>query len=369
MALGGLPIADLGQTQGMAVPATTEALESHRRLLAKSRGDTVMQIMPSSTSQQPQDVTQVDPVDLAVWQGEQEVQQLAVFDRQLAQLKAPIQHALDTSYKQYEVDVAAIRNGGLDQDQQRQRIGQLNAQYNKQWIKLKGKMEPQVQALTQAKASAQQEMRLKQALRLKEVQTYAALSEQGMINDAAAKSLQFRALGYDIPVTAFRPAKYQSPYEVVQRNRQIMTSMNGLLAQYKVEPEKKGLFVRDRPKQLKILRPRTEWTGVGRSGQPTPSEKDYVDATPEQIDQYNWALDAQDRLRAESRAAAEQLIGRRVADLSSAVGPLAHGVRGAKSKQQAGRKLTDVQADAILDEAGGNPQLARELARARGYSF
>jgi len=376
--LGGLPTAQLpaaGEIGGPAFQMTDpqgNVISQAGTMVADPLTGMAEPVYPDAVTGNNQDVTRIDPVSLATWQGEQEMSQLSIFDQQIAKVKEPIQRELDTSYKQYQIDVVSIRNSGADQEQQRQRIQQINNQYSKQWVRIKSKLEPQVEALTQQKASTQHQIRLNQALRMKEIQTYAGLAEQGIINEDAARSLQYKVLGFDVPVTAFRPPKYQSPYEVVQRNRQLMSSVQGLIAQYKMEPAKDRPFKRwDVPAQLMVLKPQTEWTGTDRYGRPAPDEKrDYVPATPDQIQQYQWALDAQDRLREESRAAAEQLIGKRVTDLAGAASPMANGVRNAMPKQRrAGRQVTAEQARALLQEAGGDKQRARELARARGLTF
>jgi hypothetical protein len=318
-----------------------------------------------------QDITQVDPVSLAAWQGEQEISQLAAFDQQLAQVKVPLQQSLDTSYEQYQVDLNAIRNSGMERDQQRARINQLNANYQKKWIGIKAKVEPQVRAITEAREAAHRQVRLGQALRMKEIQTYASLAEQGVLTEEVARSLQYKTLGIEVPVTAFKPPKTQSPYQVVQQNRQLMTSIQGLIGQFRMEPARDRPFKRwDEPARLMVLKPQTEWTGADRYGRPAPDEKrDYVPASPEQIRQYDWALDAQERLREESRAAAEQLIGKRVTDLAGAASPMASGVRQAKPKPRGGgRKLTQQDIDSIMVEAQGDWKRATEIARQRGFS-
>ena len=304
-----------------------------------------------------------NPVELADWQGEQALGQLSAFDKQLEAVKVPVQHALDTSYKQYQVDIETIRNSGMEQDQQRQRLGQLNANYKKKWITIQSKVEPQVQAITQQKAAARQQIVLQQALRMKEIQTYAKMAEDGLINADAAKSLQYKTLGYEVPVTAFRPPKSQSPYQVVQRNRQVMSSLDSMLGQYKVKPAKDHPWSRwDRPSELLILKPRAEWAGS------KPTDKDYRTATPDEAAQYDWATSTQDRVRAESRAATDQLVGRRVADVSGTASSMVRDINMARPRG-GDRKLTDTEVDGMLAEAGGDPKRAEAIARARGYDF
>jgi len=259
-----------------------------------------------------------DPVTLAEWHGEQALSQLSVFDQQIAGIKAPVQHELDTSYKQYQVDVDTIRNSGMEQDQQRQRLGQLNANYQKKWIGLKGKMEPQTQALEQQKAAAQRQIVLQQALRMKEIQTYAKMAEEGVINEDAAKSLQYKVLGYDVPVTEFRPPKSQSPYKVVQETQGTLKILKNRLDSFKTDTHNpKGWGKTQRKRQaLYVMKP-------GATGS---LDTDWELAGPEQQAVYANLLSQYTSAQEVLDAAASQLVGRRVANLSGAASTIANDI-------------------------------------------
>jgi len=319
MAIGGLPVANLGQTQGMPAPASGAALEADMdtRLRTQGRSWVEPNWAPPSQGQTPSPETS-DPITLAEWHGEQAVSQLSVFDRQMETIKAPVQHQLNTSYKQYQVDVETIRNSGMEQDQQRQRLGQLNANYQKKWISLQGKIEPQTQAIEKQKAAAQQSIILNQALRMKEIQTYAKMAEDGLINEDAAKSLQYKVLGYEVPVTAFRPPKSQSPYRVVQETQGTLKVLKNRLDSFKTDTHNpKGWGKTQRKRQaLYVMKP-------GSTGS---LDTDWELANPDQqavyanlLTQYAGAQEALD-------AAASQLIGRRVANLSGAASTMASDV-------------------------------------------
>ncbi|MBW2604714.1 MAG: hypothetical protein JRE28_10440, partial [Deltaproteobacteria bacterium] len=191
-----------------------------------------------------------DPVKIIEWQGQQKLSQLSAFDKQIADIKVPIQHKLDTSYKQLMVDVNAVRNSGMDQQQQNQRINQLSANYQKKWISIKSEIEPQTQALQQQKAAVRQEIILNQALQLKEIQTYAQMEEDGLIDAATSMSRQIMVAGYDVPVSEFRPPKVQTPHETVQTMRSTLKTLKERLDSFKTDmynPKGWGKSQRKRP--------------------------------------------------------------------------------------------------------------------------
>ncbi|MCP4541693.1 MAG: hypothetical protein GY832_31560 [Chloroflexi bacterium] len=305
-----------------------------------------------------QNITQTDPVDLATWQGEQELGQLAIFDRQLAQVKAPIQRELDISYKQYQIDVNAIRNSGLEQDQQRSRINQMNATYQKKWVTIQGKLEPQVQAVTQAKDNARRGMVLNQALRMKEIQTYASLAEQGVMNEDVARSLQYKALGYEVPVTAFRPPKRQDPYRAVQELRSVLELTKRRMQSFRTQVHDPSWKPFDASDRLFMLKP---------GGDPK-KKGDWELAGPEQEQEYGALQQQYGEAQTALDAASSQLIGKRVTDLNGAAGSMAHDVRQSKPRQHSstGRGFRPGEMDAIWQEAGGDPEQATQIARARG---
>ena len=304
------------------------------------------------------DITRFDPVHLATWRGEQEMQQLQVFDQQLAKVKAPLQHELDTSYKQYQIDINSIRNSGMDQVQQRQRINQINNQYNKHWVKVKSKVEPSIAAITQGKESAMREMRLNQALRMKEIQTYAGMAEAGIISPEAASSLQYKTLGIDVPITEFRPSQVQNPYDIAREMRSILEVNKNRLKNFKVQKtDRKGW-----------------WTGsedrvyVKKQGTDGKNKGDWKLAEPGEAEVYNTLLQQQGEARNTLDVAAGQLISKRVAHLTSAADSMANSVRNALPRKKAdqGRKFLPGEEDKIWEEAGGDWQVASQIARSRG---
>jgi len=309
------------------------------------------------------DISQTDPVRELEWQGQQAIQQLSTFDQTAAQRKAPVEQKLATSYKQYQIDVEAVRQSGIDQKQQAQQINRLNAQYNKQWVATKDQLEPQITEIQQAKQQAKQKILLDQTLRMHEIKVYADMAARGEISEAASKSHQLRVVGIDVPATEFeRVKKVQNPLEQLKDTRNELEQYNQVLKRFRVLPEAKGWSVIDRPRRVQVLKPDV-------ADPEKATDKDWIAASPEEEHRMVFTSEAADRLREVRQGLVQQIGVRRVTDLTGTAGTLALDVRSSMPKSSRGKTLTQADVDALLDEADGDPTRAKQLARARGYKF
>jgi hypothetical protein len=286
-----------------------------------------------------------NPIELAQWHDQQENSQLGQFDQQLAAIQAPVQSALTTSYDQYKIDFAAIQNSQMDAQQKADRLQQLNASYQKKWIGLKGKTQLEEQAIQQQKQQAAFNLKLQQAMRMKEIQTYAGMAERGEISPESALRLQYKALGYDVPVTDMRPPKSQNPIDQLKDLRVVIDTADDVLKRFQYN-EKKG--------ELRIVKPPEEWA-TNKFDQ----KKDTRLATHmERLDYFQTRYGKQQALAAQAQLR-QQALGIRVRDIVTGGDPLSSSIRAAKPSStstpqpQAAADVSSLSTEELLRLAGG----------------
>ena len=301
---------------------------------------------PSPSAQQEAGMPPItNPIELAQWHDQQENMQLGQFDQQLAAIQAPVQSALATSYDQYKIDFAAIQNSQMDAQQKADRLKQLNANYQKKWIGIKGKTQLEEQAIQQQKQQAAFSLKLQQAMRMKEIQTYAALAENGTLSPEDALRLQYKTLGYDVPITAMRPPKSQTPYEQLQKNSTQIKRLTGYLNQFEIQEAKDRPFKRwDRPRTVLIQDPQTK-TGKRPA---TPDEVALMEEYTQQVS----------LLRQRNHQLSQQFVAQQVPDLAGTAAPLAQGIMQARPststpRPQAAADVSSLSTEELLRIVGG----------------
>ncbi|NOQ21595.1 MAG: hypothetical protein GQ565_02945 [Candidatus Aegiribacteria sp.] len=247
---------------------------------------------------------------------------MAAHDATIASIEAPTQQLLDVSYKQYQITTdAARRTGASNQD-----IDRITADYQKKWVAIKGKTELQVATATQAKAAARQELRLTQALQMGKAQNYLEMAQEGLIDDATARSRLFRLAGYDVPATSLRPqqGRQQDPFKTLQDNIK-------LIGQYDMQLKNKYRYDQ-KTGRLRVVKPQYLWQNPDAN---KPNEKhDTVPATWRDRGEFTRVQIFRERLAADNHQISAQRVGGRVVDIASAAGPLAHGITREKPRTQ-----------------------------------
>jgi len=178
-----------------------------------------------------------NPVQLAQQSDQQELLQLSQLDQQLEALQAPVRKALQTAYDQYRVDYTDLATSDMDAMQKAQRLSKLKASYQKKMIALKAKNALEREAIQQQRMQVEQQLKLKQAFRMKEIQVYGELAKQGVLSPEDALRLQYKAVGYDIPITSLRPEKPQNPVQRLQTIQPILRTWDEELLHYRTHPK------------------------------------------------------------------------------------------------------------------------------------
>ncbi|MBE3045971.1 hypothetical protein IMZ48_26215 [Candidatus Bathyarchaeota archaeon] len=217
------------------------------------------------------------------------------------QVQGSIKNVLDISYAQYNLSADSLDKQGLDPQTKARRLEQLNTQYQKMWVEIKGKIKPDLDEIGAKTQATIDELKFK-ASGTREVLGYIqGMMDRGEITREEGLTRQFTRIGK--PQLAPQPkpkeqTQTQTPKQELTELSPVLRSMEQELNMYTTPPAAKGkrLFGKVRSVQdlgrgsLKILKEEARTSENMRTPMAYLGNEELVrDATPEEEARF-WAL-------------------------------------------------------------------------------
>jgi len=245
---------------------------------------------------------------------------LGQFKTKREALQKSIDPDIDLAYQKAMLDVEAVNNSDLDAAAKQQRVKDLETTYRKKKLDLQAKIRGDMEALDAAEQQAKSTAAMNMVLQQREVQLYQSLADSGKLDPSEAMSLQYKAVGKDVPASMLK-AKDLSPKQALAEVVPVRQAFEREMDQYVMAPAKTSgsLFWKSTsPERLKVLKPEyrdnSKYSGLGYEG----NEDLFQDATPEEVRRYYELKPYVSSLIEQERVYREQIMGRHIPTLAVA---------------------------------------------------
>lgn len=236
------------------------------------------------------------------------------FDTEEANVRNTIANDRRLLMDQYRVDRDLLRKS-TNQEEYATRVAALKASYEKRWLTLKAKVQPDLDRLGQQRQEATLKLNLDRAQKQIELQKLQELIDRGVLTADQGLREQYQTLGLTLP----EPQKPQTA-------RQRLADITPIWDAWK--DEEAGFRINKKTGKVQVPIPADQWTG-GTPASPQPTEKEWVDADEEKNARFWWLqrnIDSAEREINELRK--EVFMNRPVPNLrSSAPTPFAQTIR------------------------------------------
>ncbi len=220
----GLPFKSLPIIEEMAEQRLADSALRARQDAASYRGDPNISARPAGvpTDQpwmewridvpQPAQQEIPDPVVLLTQQSTTALDQaLAAIGGKRAELQKSIQPEEESAWRDAQVDLRTINESGMDAEQKKQRIRQLQASYEKKVYGIRDKIRGDLEALTQLEAQAKSEVESKRVTTQAKMEAIADFGRKYGLSAEDVAREQLELVGVRMPQRT--PAKPQTPLQ------------------------------------------------------------------------------------------------------------------------------------------------------------
>ncbi len=370
----GLPFVSLSEAENLEDRAMIEQQNTtvQRNLTEMRTGSRPWVEIASAPAQSAPDLG--NPLDILAADGRTALDTaLGQFKSQREALQKSIDPDINLAYQKAMLDVETVNNSDLDIAVKQQRVKNLETNYRKKKLDIQAKIRGDIEMLDAEEQKTKSTAAMNMVLRQREVQLYQGLADSGKLDPYEAMSLQYKAVGRNVPVGFLRPKK--SPQEAARKQyiqtKQILDDTVGELLNYRrdpktgewqilddkgqvagVVPKEQQAYVDDLEARRQVLAPQAEtlfwqWTGGRRPNLSVSAAKTLSPMGQGLVSRLLMGLDA--------RVARGELGGTWYPK--------------ANAPATTGKPLTEAQALVFLQQTGGNKDQARELARNQGYEI
>lgn len=212
---------------GQRVTAGRMVRDPNTGLLEPDYGD----IMPVDRPSMP------DPITLADIQSRAAIEQTAaMFNSKRAELQNSIRPAEESAWRDAQIDLKTINESNLDADQKKQRIRQLQANYEKKVYGIRDKIRGDLDGLAQMEEQARSKIELERLTTEAGLRHVAAFGKDIGASPEDISRWQYKALGIRLPEPSTPIA--QTPVQRLGELRPILHRAIQMASNYKPHPTK-----------------------------------------------------------------------------------------------------------------------------------